>query len=61
MCGTYSYHWQEPNKKLLIRWDNSPHHKHIETFPHHIHYGNNVLPSYQISFEEILKVIEEKL
>jgi hypothetical protein len=25
----YSYHWQEPNQKLLIRWDNSTHHKHI--------------------------------
>ena len=56
----YSYHWQEPNKKLLIRWDNSAHYKHIKTYPHHIHHGNNVLPSYQISCEEILKVIEEK-
>ncbi|MCR4289796.1 MAG: DUF6516 family protein [Candidatus Scalindua sp.] len=57
----YSYHWQEPNQKLLIRCDNSTHHKHIETFPHHIHQGNNVLPSYQISCEEILKVIEGKI
>jgi hypothetical protein len=57
----YSYHWQESNNKLLIRWDNSVHHKHIETYPHHLHQDNNVLPSYQISCEEILKVIEEKI
>ena len=57
----YSYHWQESSKKLLIRWDNSAHHKHIETYPHHLHQGNNVSPSYQISCEEILKVIEEKI
>ncbi len=57
----YSYHWQESNRKLLVRWDNSAHHKHIETYPHHLHQGNNVLPSYQISCEEILKVIEEKI
>ena len=57
----YSYHRQELNQKLLIRWDNSAHHKHIETYPHHIHHDNNVLPSHQISCDEILKVIEEKI
>ncbi|MGR3219791.1 MAG: toxin-antitoxin system TumE family protein [Candidatus Anammoxibacter sp.] len=57
----YSYHWHDPNKKILIRWDNSPHHKHIETHPHHLHSSGNVLPSYQISCEDILKVIEEKI
>ena len=57
----YSYHWQEPNQKLLARWDNAPHYKHIETYPHHIHDNNNALPSYQISCEEILKVIEKKI
>ncbi len=57
----YSYHWQESNRKLLARWDNSARHKHIETYPHHLHQGNNVLPSYQISCDEILKIIEEKI
>ncbi len=28
----YSYHWQDEKGSLRIRWDNSPHHKHIKTF-----------------------------
>jgi hypothetical protein len=32
-----------------------------QTYPHHIHHGNNALPSHQISCEEILKVIEEEI
>lgn len=57
----YSYHWQDVNKQILMRWDNSGHHKHIETYPHHVHYDNNILPSYHISCEEILKDIEGKI
>jgi len=47
----YSYHWQNENGNLRIRWDNSPHHKHtpkIEEFR-------------EVSFESVLKLIEEKL
>ena len=33
----YSYHWQDNKGKLIIRWDNAPHHKHLKTFPHHKH------------------------
>jgi len=33
----YSYHWQDENRNLRIRWDNSPHHKYIKTYPHHKH------------------------
>jgi len=57
----YSYHWQDSNKRLLMRWDNSKHHKYIETYPHHLHKDDNVLPSYSISCEEILKIIENKI
>ncbi|MBN1802553.1 MAG: hypothetical protein JW891_13660 [Candidatus Lokiarchaeota archaeon] len=27
----YSYHWQDKNGELLIRWDNAPHHETIKT------------------------------
>lgn len=29
----YSYHWQTKDNQLLVRWDNSTHHKNISTFP----------------------------
>ena len=50
----YSYHWQSENKEKYIRWDNSPHHNSLETFPHHKHIDNLVLPSNEISVEDIL-------
>lgn len=38
----YSYHWQDSKNKLIIRWDNAPHYKSIDTFPHHYHEGDEI-------------------
>ena len=58
----YSFQWQR-NGNLIIRWDNAPHHRGIETFPHHKHVGSkdNVQPSGEISLEDVLGVIEEEI
>ena len=56
----YSYHWQNENSRLRIRWDNSPHHKYIKTFPHHKH-TPKIEESEKVSLEDVLKLIEEKL
>ncbi len=34
---SYSYYWLNGNNQLIIGWDNAPHHRNIETFPHHKH------------------------
>lgn len=51
----YSYHWQKQGGELIIRWDNKPHWRDIETFPHHKHQGGNVLASERIDVYEVLK------
>jgi hypothetical protein len=56
----YSYHWQDHNKKLIIRWDNAPHHKELKNFPNHLH-DPLVQPSDIMHLEEVLKFIEEKI
>ena len=56
----YSFHWQDSQGKLIIRWDNAPHHKHIKTFPHHKHI-QEVEESIQVNFEDILKEIGERM
>ena len=56
----YSYHWQNENGDLRIRWDNSPHHKRIKIFPHHKH-TPKIEEFREVSFESVLKLIEEKL
>jgi hypothetical protein len=35
----YRHHWQDRNGVLIKRWDNAPHYRAIETFPHHLHDG----------------------
>ena len=50
----YSFHWQDEKSKLLTRWDNAPFHKNIETFPHHKHINEKILPSTEIGLEDVL-------
>lgn len=57
----YSYHWQDKNQNLIMRWDNSPHHKDILTFPHHKHQDEDIFASQEITIEEILRFIEKKI
>ena len=54
----YSYHWQDAKDALIIRWDNSPHHKHLKTHPHHIHIKDEITESTEISLEDVLKHID---
>ena len=54
----YSFHWQDKDNRLIARWDNAVHHKHIRTFPHHKHIGATVSESFEISLAEVLGYIE---
>lgn len=56
----YSYHWQDKNERLLIRWDNSPHHKNIKTYPHHKH-TPQLEESSEVSLEDILTIIKKHI
>ncbi|RQD74321.1 MAG: hypothetical protein D5R97_07950 [Candidatus Syntrophonatronum acetioxidans] len=53
----YSYHWQRGDGELIVRWDNSPHHREIETFPHHRHIKDRIEASKEIGLKEVLKYI----
>ena len=57
---TYSYHWQDKDKRLIFRWDNAPHWD-VVTFPHHKHRGdkNIIEPSYDRTLEKILEIIKK--
>jgi len=57
----YSFHWKDKNNNLLIRWDNSLHWITIETFPHHKHDKKNVLPSQDVTLEDVLNFICENI
>ncbi len=59
--SNYSYHWQDSSGKLLLRWDNAPHHPQITTFPHHLHFGNDIKAAYRVSIKEVLEGIQKYL
>lgn len=45
---------------MRIRWDNSPHHSHLGTFPDHKHIPQ-LVESEEMSLEDVLKEIKAKL
>jgi len=61
----YSFHWQRADNTVIMRWDNSPHHRHLVSFPHHKHdYRNgsdNLTDSHSISLSEVLDYIQNQL
>lgn len=55
----YSYHYQDKYRKIIFRYDMAPHHREIETFPHHKHINSeNVIKSSALSLAEVLDEIE---
>ncbi len=52
----YSYHWVSPDGEFLIRWDNAPHWRDIETYPHHLHQGpeEEARPSSKVAIIDVL-------
>ncbi len=57
----YVFHWQEATGQLRIRWDNSPHHPEIATFPHHKHDSNGISPSQERTLADVLEIIRQRL
>ncbi len=57
----YSYHWQNTDNQLIVRWDNAPHHHQLSSFPHHRHEGGSIHESPRLTIDEILAEIEKRL
>jgi len=59
---TYSYHWAGKKGTLIKRWDNTPHHRELAGFPHHIHEGGGaVLPGVPVNIFDVLDEIAKSL
>jgi len=46
------------DEKVILRYDNAPHHPHIETFPHHKHENDEIKPLHNYSIESFIKEVE---
>lgn len=54
----YAYHYQNESGEITFRYDNSPHHPNIITYPHHKHVGSTVEPAQVPDLSEVLREIE---
>ena len=50
----YRYHCQDGSNHLVFRYDCSPHHPAMTSFPHHKHTPDVVLPSTKPDIEEVV-------
>ncbi len=59
----YRYHWQDRDSKLILRWDNAPHHPEIAGFPDHLHENQekNVKPSKKPEISDVLLKVSEQI
>jgi len=57
----YSYHWQNEDGNLIVRWDNSPYHKNVVSFPHHKHTAQGVCESREVTVEDVLLYINNEI
>lgn len=56
----YSYHYQDRNGDLIFRYDTAPHHREIETFPHHKHiHSNKVVEASAPGLAQVLDEIDD--
>lgn len=55
----YKYHFQDSDSSLIFRYDNAPHHKEINTFPHHKHLPEKILACNEPNFLQILSMINK--
>jgi len=54
----YSYYWLRSDETLIMGWDNAPHHKEMQSFPHHKHIGNKIESSKEMDVEKVLNFIK---
>lgn len=59
----YSYHYQNANAELIFRYDDTPHHPHLSSFPHHKHHQSeaNLLPTSPPTMDSVVNEIEQHL
>jgi hypothetical protein len=59
----YSYHWEDSNGSLIIRWDNAEHWQSLPTFPHHKHVSSkqNIASSDETDLEPVIHAIVQQL
>jgi hypothetical protein len=54
----YRFHFMDKFGNLIFRYDNAKHFPELDSFPHHKHMPNEVIPSGEPDISSVLKEIE---
>lgn len=54
---SYRYHYQNPDGSIIFRYDNTPHHPDVDTYPDHKHAGESVLSAARPDIEKVLSEV----
>ena len=57
----YRYHFQGPDNQMIFRYDNSPHHPHLSSFPNHKHERDTLTASFKPSLDRVIQEAIEVL
>jgi hypothetical protein len=60
----YRYQWMDGDQKVLRwRWDSTPDHPDLESFPYHVHVSGEeiVVPGHSMSLIDLLGIIEGEI
>jgi len=53
----YSFHVLL-GRRMVVRWDNAPHHPEVQSFPHHRHAGRTIEASKDMTVELVLAELQ---
>ncbi len=57
----YRFQYMDRQHRTLLRWDTAPHHRHLKSFPFHLHTVHGVTESTPINLPLVLRAIQEHL
>jgi len=57
----YRYHYQNPDESIIFRYDNTPHHPAVDTYPDHKHVGESVISAARPGIEKVLSEVKEHI
>ncbi len=58
---SYRYHYQRPDGSIIFRYDNTPHHPDVDTYPEHKHIRESVLSANRPDIEDILTEVKKHI
>jgi len=58
---SYRYHYQNPDGSIIFRYDNTPHHPEVSTYPNHKHTGELVVNAARPNIEKVLSEVKEHI